>query len=431
MTSPAADGSLTLLDEAAARRLDATDPVPSLRDRFEIPRDPDGDEVTYLVGHSLGLLARSARELVIEELDRWSALGVEGHFRGETPWFTYSDLFSAPMARLVGAHEDEVVAMNTLTVNLHVLFGSFYRPTRERYKVLIEAGAFPSDRWAVMEQLRLHGVDIRDGLLVAEPRPGEDLLRTEDIEALIAANRDALALVWLPGIQYVTGQVLDMERLTAAGHAAGALVGWDLAHAAGNVPTRLHDWDADFAVWCTYKYLNGGPGSIGGAFVHARWGTDPSLVRLAGWWGNDPATRFKVAFDFVPRPGAAGWQASNPSVLAMAPLRASLALFDEVGIDRLRERSVRLTAALEAELRATGLVDIVSPADPAARGAMLCLRLRTPGIGKRIERELAARGVLVDHREPDILRLAPVPLFSTFHDVWRVARTLREVAATD
>ncbi len=429
MTSPAADGTPTLLDEAAARALDAADPVPSLRDRFEIPRDPDGGEAAYLVGHSLGALARSARAATIEELDRWSALGVEGHFHGDAPWFTYSDGFQAPLARLVGAHEDEVVAMNTLTVNLHVLFGSFYRPTRERFKVLIEAGAFPSDRWAVMEQLRLHGVDVREGLLVAEPRPGEDLLRTEDIEALIAANRDSLALVWLPGIQYVTGQVLDMERLTAAGHAAGALVGWDLAHAAGNIPVRLHDWDADFAVWCTYKYLNGGPGSIGAAFVHARWGSDPALVRLAGWWGNDPATRFNVEYDFVPRPGAAGWQASNPPILAMAPLRASLALFDEVGIDRLRARSLRLTAALEAELRATGLVDLVTPADPAERGAMLCLRLRTPGIGKRIERALAARGVLLDYREPDILRLAPVPLYNTFHDVWRLAVTLREVAA--
>jgi kynureninase len=279
-----------------------------------------------------------------------------------------------------------------------------------------------------MEQLRLHGVDPRNGLLVAEPRPGEDLLRTDDIEALIATNRDSLALVWLPGIQYVTGQVLEMARLTAAGHAAGALVGWDLAHAAGNIRLRLHEWGADFAVWCTYKYLNGGPGSIGGAFVHERWGSDPSLVRLAGWWGNDAATRFNVAYDFVPTPGAAGWQASNPPILAMAPLKASLALFDEVGIDRLRERSVRLTAALETELRATGLVDIVSPADPAARGAMLCLRLRTPGRGKAIEQALAARGVFLDHREPDTLRLAPVPLYNTFHDVWRLVRTLQEVA---
>jgi kynureninase len=424
-----APGQPSLLDEATALRLDADDPVPSLRDRFELPLAPDGGHAVYVVGHSLGALPRSAREAVIEELDAWSRLGVEGHFREHDPWFTYSDLFSAPLARLVGAEPAEVVAMNTLTVNLHILFGSFYQPTRERYKVLIEAGAFPSDRWAVMEQLRLHGVDVRDGLVLARPRPGEDLLRTEDIEALIAANRESLALVWLPGIQYVTGQVLEMERLTAAGHAAGALVGWDLAHAAGNIPLRLHDWGADFAVWCTYKYLNGGPGSIGAAFVHSRWGSDPSLVRLAGWWGNDPATRFAVGFDYVPVPGAAGWQASNPSILAMAPLKASLALFDEVGIDGLRERSLRLTAALAAELDATGLVDIVTPADPAMRGAMLCLRLRVPGRGKAIESALAARGVLLDYREPDILRLAPVPLYNTFHDIWRLTRILREVAA--
>ena len=422
-------GQPPLLDEAVARRLDAADAVPSLRDRFELPVGADGGPAVYVVGHSLGALARSARAAVLEELDAWSRLGVEGHFRQRDPWFTYSDLFSAPLARLVGADPSEVVAMNALTVNLHVLFGSFYRPTRERFQVLIEDGAFPSDRWAVMEQLRLHGVDPREGLLVARPREGEDLLRTEDIEALISANRDTLALVWLPGIGYVTGQLLEMERLTAAGHAAGALVGWDLAHAAGNVPVRLHDWGADFAVWCTYKYLNGGPGSIGAAFVHERWGTDASLVRLAGWWGNDPATRFDVAFDFVPRPGAAGWQASNPPILAMAPLRASLALFDEVGIERLRQRSLRLTAALEAELRATGLVTIVTPSDPDARGVMLCLRVHEPGQGKAIEHALGARGVLLDYREPDILRLAPVPLYNTFHDIWRLTQVLREVVA--
>jgi kynureninase len=400
----------------------------SLRVRFEIPRAPDGGEAAYLVGHSLGALPRAGRAAVVEELDAWSRLGVEGHFRPTDPWFTYSDGFAAPLARLVGAREDEVVAMNTLTINLHVLFGSFYRPTRTRSRVLLEAGAFPSDRWAVMEQLRLHGIDPDEGLIVAQPRPGEDLLRTEDLEALIAANADALAVVWLPGIQYVTGQLLDIERITAAGHAAGALVGWNLAHAAGNVPLRLHDWGVDAAAWCGYKYLNGGPGAIGAAFVHERWGRDPSLVRLAGWWGNDPATRFGGEHAFVPRPGAAGWQASNPPVLAMAPLKASLALFDEVGIDRLRERSVRLTGVLERELLATGLVDIVTPSDPAWRGAMLCLRLRTPGRGKAIERALAERGVLIDHREPDILRLAPVPLYTTYHDIWRLIHVLREVA---
>ncbi|MFN8622108.1 MAG: kynureninase [Chloroflexota bacterium] len=432
MTQPATTpgaAPAALLDEAAALRLDAADPVPSLRDRFEIPVASDGGDTAYLVGHSLGALPRAGRAAVLDELDAWSRLGVRGHFRPTEPWFSYSDLFAAPLARLVGARESEVVVMNTLTINLHVLFGAFYRPTPERYKVLIEATAFASDRWAVMEQLRLHGVDRSEGLLVVEPRPGEDLLRTEDIEAVIAANRGSLALVWLPAVQFVTGQVLDMERLTAAGHAAGAIVGWDLAHAAGNIPMRLHDWGADLAVWGSYKYLNGGPGAIGGAFVHEKWGTDPSLVRLAGWWGNDPGTRFDMAFDFVPRPGAAGWQASNPPVLAMAPLKASLALFDEVGIDRLRERSVRLTAALERELLATGLVDVVTPSDPAWRGAMLCLRLRATGRGKEIEHALAERGVLVDFRKPDILRMAPAPLYNTFHDVWRLAGVLREVAA--
>ncbi len=360
------------------------------------------------------------------ELDAWSQLGIEGHFRDEAPWFTYSDLFSESTARLVGARPSEIVTMNGLTINLHVLFASFYRPTRERYRILIEAGAFPSDRYAAQAQMRHHGIDPADGLVLLRPREGEDILRVEDVETKIAELGSSLALVWLPVVQYFTGQVMDMPRITAAGHAVGSLVGWDLAHAAGNVLVRLHDLDVDFAVWCTYKYMNGGPGSIGQAFVHERWGSDPELVRLAGWWGNEPETRFSVPFEFVPRPGAAGWQATNPPILAMAPLRASLALFDEAGMPALRERSMRLTAYLQTLLDETGLVRTVTPRDPEQRGAMLSLRVRARP--QETQQALAKRGVILDFREPDVIRLAPAPLFNTFHEIWRLVQVLKEAA---
>ena len=418
---------MPVMDEARALELDRADPLSALRERFSLPVGPDGTPAIYVCGHSLGPLPRAARELVEQELDAWADLGVEGHFRSEAPWYTYSDLFAEPTARLVGARPGEVVTMNSLTVNLHLMLASFFRPTRERFRILIEDGAFPSDRYAVTSQLRWHGIDPAEGLLMARPRPGEDTLRTEDVEALIATHGPSLALVWLPGVQYVTGQVLEMERLTAAAHSVGALSGWDLAHAAGNIPLRLHDWGADLAVWCTYKYLNAGPGSIGQAFVHERWADDPGLVRLAGWWGNDPQTRFDVAVEFAPRAGAASWQASNPPILAMAPLRASLAIFDAVGMPALRERSLRLSAALQSLIDATGLVRTVTPRDPTERGAMVCLRI--PEHGREVQATLAARGVILDYREPDILRLAAAPLFNTFHEVWRLGCVLQEAAA--
>jgi kynureninase len=317
--------------------------------------------------------------------------------------------------------------MNTLTVNLHQLFASFYRPTRDRYKILIEDGAFPSDRYAVMSQLRHHGIDPAEGLLLATPQAGEHTLRSADVEALIERERDRLALVWLPGVQYVSGQVLDIERITIAGHAAGALVGWDLAHAAGNIPLRMHAWDADFAVWCTYKYMNSGPGGPGQAFVHERWASDPSLVRLAGWWGNDPATRFEVAFEFVPAKGAVSWQNSNPPILALAPLRASLGLFDEVGIGQLRERSKRLTAHLQVMLDQIEGVQVITPSDPDERGAMLCLRV--PHRSQDVQRKLGDRGVVLDFREPDIFRMALAPLYNTYQEAWRFAQILDDVIA--
>lgn len=413
--------------EAESIRFDATDPVPSLRERFELPVGPDGDPAIYVCGHSLGPLSRDARTALEAETDAWARLGVEGHFRDKAPWFTYAESLSEPTARLVGASPLEVVTMNTLTVNLHQLFASFYRPTRDRYKILIEDGAFPSDRYAVMSQLRHHGIEPADGLLLATPRPDERTLRSEDVEKLIEHERGRLALVWLPGVQYVSGQVLEIERITRAGHAAGALVGWDLAHAAGNIPLAMHDWDADFAVWCTYKYMNSGPGGPGQAFVHERWATDPSLIRLAGWWGNDPATRFDVAFDFVPVNGAASWQNSNPPILALAPLRASLGLFDEVGIAHLRERSRRLTAHLQAMLDEIPGIETITPTDPEARGAMLCLRV--PHRSREVQGLLGERGVILDFREPDIFRMALAPLYNTYHESWRFARIVQDVIA--
>jgi kynureninase len=412
---------------ADSAQADANDDVPSMRERFELPIAQDGSPAIYVCGHSLGPLTRDARTLVEQEVDAWARLGIEGHFRSVDPWFTYSDTFAEPTARVVGARPTEIVTMNGLTVNLHMLFASFFRPTRERYKILIEEDAFPSDRYAVISQLRHHGIDPADGLLLARPRDGEETLRSDDIEALIERQREHLALVWLPGVQYVTGQVLEMERITAAGHAAGALVGWDLAHAAGNIPVRIHDWGADFAVWCTYKYMNAGPGSVGQAFIHERWADDPGVPRLAGWWGNDPLTRFEVPFEFTPHGGAASWQVSNPALLAMVPLRASLALFDEVGIDRLRERSVRLTAHLQALLDDLEGVETVTPRRASERGAML--NLRVPHQSREVQRLLGERGVILDVREPDIFRLALAPLYNTFEEATRFVHILKSVVA--
>jgi kynureninase len=362
---------------------------------------------------------------VDEELNAWADLGIGGHFREQAPWFTYAELLAEATARVVGALPVEVVTMNALTVNLHLLLATFYRPTNERHRVLMEAGAFPSDRYAMASHLRGRGIDPSEAITLVEPRPGEAALRTEDIEARIAEEGSRLALVWLPGVQYLTGQWLDIERITAAGHEAGCVVGWDLAHAAGNVPLRLHDWGVDFAVWCTYKYMNAGPGSIGQAFVHERWARDGAVSRYAGWWGNDPETRFAFSAEFEPRDGAAGWQISNPPILALAPLRASMAIFDEVGMDALRARSERMTAYLESSLEALGIGEQITPRDAAARGAQLSLRVGHRA--QQVEQELARRGAVIDFREPDVIRFAPAPLYSTFHEAWRFAHLLAEV----
>ena len=412
-------------DEAFALERDAADPLAPQRKRFAIPLGPDGSPAVYLAGQSLGAQPKSARDAVEAELDNWARLGVEGHFHEGATWVAFDEPLRGPTARLVGALPDEVATMNTLTVNLHLLMASFFRPSGGRDRILIDAPTFPSDRYAVESQLRHHGLDPAEHLVVVGPREGESTVRTEDLEAAIHDQRDRLAVALLAGVNYATGQVLDIPRLTAAVHEVGALAGWQLAHSAGNVPLALHDWDVDFAMWCTYKYLCGGPGSIAQIFVNRRHGSDPDVPRLTGWWGNAAATRFRMAATFEPGAGADGWRMSNPPILALAPVRAAMAIFDEVGMAALRAKSLEMTPYLAALIDAVGGVEIITPRDPDAHGCQLSLRL--PDARARLDR-LEAAGVIVDFREPDIIRVAPVPMYNTFHDAWRFARALSETA---
>jgi kynureninase len=420
-----AAGPARRVDEAFALEQDAADPLASQRQRFHIPVGPDGSPRVYLAGQSLGAQPRAARDALETELDAWATLGVEGHFHEGAAWVSYDEPLREPTARLVGALPDEVATMNTLTVNLHLLMASFFRPSGNRDKILIDAPTFPSDRYAVESQLRHHGLDPAEHLIVVGPRQGEATVRTDDLEAAIHDQRDRLAVALLAGVNYATGQVLDIPRLTTAIHRAGALAGWQLAHSAGNVLLSLHDWDVDFAMWCTYKYLCGGPGSIAQIFVNRRHGSDPNVPRLSGWWGNAAASRFRMAETFEPGAGADGWRLSNPPILALAPVRASLAIFDEVGMTALRTKSLRLTPYLAGLIDAVGGVEIITPRDPAAHGCQLSLRL--PEARARLDR-LEAAGIVADFREPDIIRVAPVPMYNTFHDAWRFAQALSETA---
>lgn len=383
----------------------------SYRDRFHIPKAADGTERVYLCGHSLGLQPKSTRAYIEQEMKDWELLGVEGHFRARHPWVEYNKLLTDQTARLVGAKPVEVVAMNSLTVNLHLMMASFYRPTPQRHRIVMEEHAFPSDQYAVKSQIRLHGFDPAKSLAMVA---GE-----EELEDLLEREGESVALVLLGGINYSSGRAFDLARVTRAGHAKGCRVGFDLAHAAGNLILKLHDWGPDFAAWCTYKYLNGGPGSIAGCFVHERHAHDDRMPRLAGWWGHQLETRFRMGPDFVAAPGAEGWQVSNPPVVALAALRASMDLFDEVGIERLRAGSAELTGYLESLLdRHAGRgFAMVTPRDPERRGAQLSIRV--PGSVRAVWERLAAAGVVCDWREPDILRVAPAPLYNTFNDVER------------
>jgi len=402
--------------ESFAAKLDAQDPLGHYRERFHIPRTTDGGECIYLCGHSLGLQPKSAKAFIDQELADWARLGVEGHFHGKNPWVPYHRLLTGQMAALVGAEPMEVVVMNSLTANLHLMMASFYRPTSQRYKILIERGAFPSDQYAVKSQIRFHGLEPKKSLLEISPRGGEFCIRDEDIHALIEREGESIALILLGGVNYATGQVFDIAEVTNAGHRKGCVVACDLAHAVGNIPLRLHDWGPDFAVWCSYKYLNGGPGCVGGCFVHARHSQAWNLPRFAGWWGHDDRIRFQMGSQFHPITGAEGWQLSNPPILALAPLRASLDSFAEAGIDNLRAKSRMLTAYMEFLLREqkSTAFSVITPSDPERRGAQLSIRVKA---GRGLCDQLGGEGVIGDWREPDIYRVAAVPLYNTYKDV--------------
>lgn len=415
--------------EAQALALDAADPLSALRDEFLIPPHGNGEQA-YFCGNSLGLQPRAVRAAIERELDRWATRAVEGHFEGPHPWLRVQDELTPALATLVGAEPAEVVVMNTLTVNLHLMMASFYRPTPERHAILIEQGAFPSDRHAVLGQLALHGYDPQEALI--EVAPDDDgLFSTAAFAEVLAVQGQRIALVLLPGVQYLSGQVLDSRALSELAHRQGCCIGFDLAHAVGNVPLALHDSHCDFAVWCSYKYLNGGPGALAGCFVHARHAHTPR-PRLAGWWGHEAATRFRMEPAFVPEAGAQGWQVSNPPILALAPLRASLEPFVRVGIARLRERSLRLTGYLETLIRTRleRMLEIRTPADPAQRGCQLSLRVRGGrSAGRALFAHLAAQGVIGDWREPDVIRLAPVPLYNRHSDCLRAVLAIEAWAA--
>lgn len=418
------------MTEADALARDAADPLSALRDRFHLPvgpSGPGGPPAIYFAGQSLGLQPRAAREIVEAELDRWALLGLDAFFSGERPWFTYDDALREPLARIVGAQPSEVALLNTLTIDIHLLLTSFFRPAGRRRRILTDAPLFPSDRHALLSHLASRGLDASD-LVIVEPRDGEATHRTADLEESIAEHAPDLALVYLGGVNFATGQALEIERLTAAGHGAGVPVVWDLAHAAGNIELSLHDWDVDAAAWCTYKYLNGGPGAIGAIFVNERFHDDPSIPRLAGWWGVAPDDRFHLEREFVADRGAAGWKASTNPVLSLAPLVASLAIFDEVGMPALRARSVALTGYLEALLDAAGLT-VITPRDPSARGAQLSVRFGSAGAADAALATLMAAGVVADFREPDIVRLAPIPSYNTYRECWQVVELLGRLVA--
>lgn len=410
---------------AFAQNLDLQDPLRHYRDNFLFPQH-QGRPVLYFCGNSLGLQPKTVRPALLAELDQWETHGVEGHFRGELPWMYYHKFLTQQTARLVGALPHEVVVMNTLTVNLHLMMVSFYRPTRERYKIVMEAGAFPSDQYAVESQVRWHGFDPSDAIVEIEPRAGADTLRTPDIIEIIEREGDKVALVLFGGVNYYTGQFYDLPAIAAAAHRVGACAGFDLAHAAGNLPLHLHDWGADFAVWCSYKYLNSGPGGPSGAFVHERHGNNPALPRFAGWWGHDEKERFKMRKGFKPMRGAEGWQLSNAQIFSFAAHKASLDIFDAAGMEALREKSLRLTGYMEYILdeanRVKNRFRIITPRDPVARGCQLSAL--TGADGKSLYDYLSENGVVADWREPNVIRFAPVPLYNSFEDVWRLGQLL-------
>ena len=414
---------------AEAQRLDEADPLAPFAEEFHHPVNAAGGRLLYLAGHSLGLQPKRAAHFVGQELDDWRRFGVLGHHGAARPWIGYHEALAAPLARLAGAQESEVIAMNSLTVNLHLMMVSFFKVSGQRRRILIEQSAFPSDRYAVVSQLEYHGLSDFADLIEVGPREGERLLRTADLLEAIEREGPRLALVLLPGVQYLTGQALDLPALIAAAHRAGARVGLDLAHAIGNTPLKLHDWKADFAVWCSYKYLNAGPGAVGGCFVHESH-HDAHLPRFAGWWGHDKAARFLFEPNFKPIAGAQGWQVSNPPILSTAPLLASLELFERAGLPALRQKSLSLTGTMRRliEARLPQDIDIITPGSPDRSGCQLSLKLkRDAAEARRCQQRLEAAGVIADWREPDIMRVAPVPFYNSYSDVFAAVEQLEAV----
>ncbi|MCB9283145.1 MAG: kynureninase [Lewinellaceae bacterium] len=409
-----------------ARAQDQVDPLRGYRDQFYFPQH-NGKDVLYFCGNSLGLQPKGVEKALLDELEQWRTYGVEGHFKGEMPWMYYHKFLARQTAHIAGAKEEEVVVMNTLTTNLHLMMVSFYRPTKERFKIIMEAGAFPSDQYAVESQVRFHGFDPETAIVEIAPRDGEDHLQTEDIIRTIKEQGPSAALILFGGVNYYTGQFFDLPAIVREGHHAGACVGFDLAHAAGNLPLQLHDWGADFAVWCSYKYLNSGPGGPSGVFVHQRHHLNLDLPRFAGWWGHDEAQRFLMKKGFHPMSGAAGWQLSNAQIFPMAAHKASLDLFEQAGMENLREKSLRLTAYLEFiidELNRKGhQYHILTPRDPAQRGCQLSLLIGNHG--RELFNYLTDHGVICDWREPNVIRLAPVPMYNSFEDIWLLGEKLR------
>ncbi len=409
-----------------AQAQDAKDPLRAYRNRFHMPMQANGKPYVYLCGNSLGLQPKSTAAALQQELLDWQNLGVEGHFHAKNPWMPYHEFLTEAMARVVGAKPIEVVVMNTLTVNLHLMMVSFYRPKGKRTKILIEADAFPSDKYAVESQIRFHGLDPKECLIELQAREGEVCLRNEDIQALIEEQGEEIALILFGNTNYYTGQFFDMKRISAWGHAKGCFVGFDCAHGAGNVPLDLHDSNCDFAVWCNYKYLNAGPGSLGGAFVHERHAHDPNMPRFEGWWGHNKATRFKMRDAFDPTPGIEAWQLSNPPILSMVAVWASLQIFDEVGMNNLRKKALSLTGYLETLVKSLGddIINIITPSDTAQRGCQLSIQVKNAD--KTLFDTITKAGVIADWREPDVIRVAPTPMYNSYEDVYRFYVLLKE-----
>ncbi|RCW90176.1 kynureninase [Winogradskyella arenosi] len=411
------------LDYAKAQ--DNLDELSAYKQQFHIPKDANGKALIYLCGNSLGLQPKSTKAYINQELEDWANLGVEGHTDAKNPWLPYHEFLTEATAKLVGAKPIEVVTMNSLTANLHFMMASFYKPTKERYKILIESDAFPSDKYAVESQLRHHGFNDKDGLILWSPREGEELLRNEDLEAILKEHGSEIALIMVGGVNYYTGQFLDFKRITMLGHQHGCKVGFDCAHGAGNVDLDLHNSGADFAVWCTYKYMNSGPGSLSGCFVHERHAYNKDLNRFTGWWSHNKDTRFNMRHEFDVLPGAEGWQLSNPPILSMAAIRASLDIFNEVGLEKLIKKSKKLTGYFEFLLKDLGedTIRIITPENPEERGCQLSIQVLNAD--KALHDKLTEAGVISDWREPDVIRCAPTPLYNSYEDVYNMVEQLK------